>query len=65
MYYYNSVFPGEDGKIKSIGAIKFEYHIIGSSKSNGKIKLIDNVNNDSESEIALGTYYLIERLNAQ
>ncbi|MDQ0965025.1 hypothetical protein QFZ20_000428 [Flavobacterium sp. W4I14] len=63
--YCSSVFPSEDGKIKSIGNIKFEYNNSGAQKNVGKVKSITNENDDSEAEDALDTYYFIERLNCQ
>lgn len=41
--YYRSIFPEEDGKIKSIGNTNFEYYKSIFPEENGKIKFIGNV----------------------
>jgi hypothetical protein len=41
--YYRSIFPEENGKIKSIGNTNFEYYRSIFPEENGKIKSIGNV----------------------
>ncbi|TCD25074.1 hypothetical protein EZ456_16180 [Pedobacter psychrodurus] len=41
--YYSSVFPSEDGKIKSINGTKIEYYNSVFKSEDGKIKSIGNI----------------------
>jgi len=63
--YYLTAIPEINGKIKSIGSIKFEYNLNTSRKNGSNNKSFNNENDDPDSEDALDTYYLIEKLNRQ